>query len=307
MPQLDPSSAAASEARKTWLAHVGDQAKFNRELAKILQDAAKEGERAVLASVSDGVSAQVRRAQYKLAVAHLNQISAQMWGKITPLIQRGIDQSADRAVDGLMTIDRLLADSLANPALRNSFLQATRTAVDNVRSRLLNNIQLSDKVYKTEALSNQWVQQEINRGIALNRSAKEIAQSVRKFISPTTPGGVSYASMRLGRTELNNAFHTTTIRAAADQPWITGFKWNTSGSHPHHDICDDYAEQDHDDLGPGIFSKGNAPGKPHPQCLCYVTTISVENDEFIDGLVSGKYDSYIDKNIPPFHIRDLIV
>lgn len=300
MPNLVPLPEAESVARKTWLAHVGDQAAFNRELSVILADAAAEGERIILNTIGDGVGAEIRRAQYKIAVAQLQQLSTQMWaGQIDPLIAAHIAQSTDRAVDGLLAIDNLLARSLANPVLRESFLAAARNGADNVRSRILNNIALSPKVYHTQSLANKWVQQEINRGIALNRSAREIANSVKKFIRPDVRGGVSYAASRLGRTELNNAFHTTTIRASADQPWITGYKWHTSGSHPEPDECDEFADRDHDGLGRGIFEKGNAPGKPHPQCLCYITTISVSDEEFAESLVAGRYDKYLEGNGAP--------
>lgn len=297
MPEIVPSPPAERIARRTWLAHVGDQASFNRELAKILADAAAEAERIVATIIGDGVGAQVRRAQYKIAIAQLQQLSTQMWGgQIDPLISYHIALSTERAIDGLLAIDSVLARSLADTALRDGFLAAARRGADNVRSRLLNNIQLSPQVYRTQALSNRWVAQEINRGIALNKSAKEIARSVRRFIRPNVPGGVSYAAQRLGRTELNNAFHTTTIRASADQPWMLGFKWNTSGSHPKPDECDEFAEKDHDNLGAGVFDKGNVPGKPHPQCLCYITTISVENEEFTTKLLAGSYDKWLAKN-----------
>jgi len=296
VPDLAPTPGAEAIARRTWLAHINDQASFNRELSKILANAAKQGEQIILNTLGDGIGAQVRRAQYQIAVAQLNQLSATMWGQITPSMERAIARTTQTAVDGLMLIDQVLARSLTNVAVRDAFLAAGRNGADNVRSRLLNNINLSPQVYRTEALSNQWVAREVNRGIALNQSSKEIARSVRRFIRPDVPGGVSYAAQRLGRTELNNAFHTTTVRAAADQPWVTGFLWHTSGSHPKPDECDQFASEDHDKLGKGVFAANNVPGKPHPQCLCYITTISVDEEEFIDSMVKGKYDKFMTGN-----------
>lgn len=157
----------------------------------------------------------------------------------------------------------------------------------------MNAIDLSPRVYKNRALAAGQVDQAINTGILLGKSSKEIAADVRGLISARAPGGVSYSALRLGRTELNNAFHTTQTRAYAEQPWVAGVKWNLSGSHPRPDACDEYARQDHDDLGAGVFRRQNVPGKPHPQCLCYITAITISREDFIDNLFAGRYDTFL--------------
>ena len=297
MPDLAPSEEAEDIARRGWRTHLGDQREFDRELSKVLRDAASEGQRAILRIVGDGVGAEARRSQLRLAIETLRVQADGLWGgSISSAISRGIDRTTQSAVVALLELDMALAGAIADQGLATSLLAASQSAMDNVRSRILNGIRLSDKVYKTEAIANGWIEREINRGILLGRSAKEIARSVAKYINPNTPGGVSYAAKRLGRTELNNAFHTTTIRAAQDKPWVVGFKWNLSGSHPRKDECNEYAEKDHDGLGDGIFSKRNVPMKPHPQCLCYVTTVDVGEDEFLDALVAGKYDKFMREN-----------
>lgn len=296
----DPIAPSALEqllARETWLQHVADQAAFNARLSSILKDAAKQGEKIILRTVGDGIGAETRRSQLKIAIAQLDKISADLWGKkLTPLMMSRIQQSTQRAVDGLMQIDSLLARAVGDTALRNAFLQAGRIGAANVQSRILNEIALSPQVYKTQALSNGWVQKIVNQALALNRSSAEIAKDVKKFIDPDVAGGVSYAAQRLGRTELNNAFHATTIAAAGEQPWVEGFLWNTSGSHPAPDECDDYAAADDFGLGAGVYPADSVPDKPHPQCLCYLTTITTSDDQFIDNLVSGEYDTYLEDN-----------
>jgi hypothetical protein len=288
-----PSEAASKAARQTWLRHIADQRAFDRELAKILRDASREAERMITATIGDTVSAQLRRAQLQVAVSQLQLLSNQMWGSITPAMEAAARRAVDLGIEGVITLDAILADALADPALRTSFLEGAQSAANNVRSRLLNDIQLSPNVYRTQALSNKWVARAVNRGLALNLSSREIAKSVRGMINPNTPGGVSYAARRLARTEINNAFHTTTIRAAANEPWNEGFKWNLSSSHPRPDPCNPLAEDDHDGLGAGVFKPKNVPGKPHPQCLCYLTVVQIDDDVFIDKLVNGDYDDYL--------------
>jgi hypothetical protein len=100
--------------------------------------------------------------------------------------------------------------------------------------------------------------------------------------------------MRLGRTELNNAFHTTTQRLYEKQPWVTAMKWNLSSSHPEGDICDEYAFDAHIPHGEaGVWRKGDVPSKPHPNCLCFTTPVTVSDDEFAKQFTDGKYDEYL--------------
>lgn len=267
-----------------------------------MRDGANEAERMVrrLGRV-DGLPAEIRRAQYEQSLRALRSLQRDLWGQVDGVTVRSINRSIDLGAAGTRRLDRFLEESikgrrgeiLINNVTGNTFNIAARNSVFNVTSRLKNGIDLSKLVYRNEALANGKVAATINRGLILNRSAKEIADTVRKYIHPNVPGGQSYAAMRLGRTEINNAFHQTTIDAAKNEPWVEGFKWNLSASHSHPDPCNDYATQDDDDLGSGVFKRSNVPAKPHPQCLCYITAITVDIDVFINNLVGGKYNKWI--------------
>ena len=294
----NPSDAAARASRRTWRAHLRDVRAFDAELAPILRDAAREGERIVTATIGDNVSATVRRAQTREAVRALRSMTTDMFGEVGRVMGEAMDRSSRLAAQGIEDLNLIMIRDLEMPLdLRHSFLSSSQRAVEHVRSRLINDIDLSRTVYRTEALSRRWIQREVNRGLALGRSADEIARSVRQFIRPDVRGGVSFAARRLGRTEINNAFHTTTIRGAAAMPWVEGMKWNLSESHPRPDPCDDFAKEDHDDLGPGIFKPGNVPPKPHPQCFCYVTAVMLDDEAFLDRLVEGRYDRFLNRRV----------
>lgn len=290
-----PTSAQERAAQRTWRAHLRDLRSFDAELNSILTDAAREADRMLRNLLPDtGIGAQVRRAQLQVAANAIREFQANLFnGPITEAMRRAIERTSFTAFDGIMTLNRLLLEADMPISLSESFEWSARRAAEHLRSRLINNIDLSPRVYRTRALSQRWVQREINRGLALGRSADEIARSVRALISPSVRGGVDYAARRLGRTEINNAFHTTTIRMASNQPWTEGFKWMLSDSHTRPDPCDTYAKEDHDDLGDGVFAKGNVPGKPHPQCLCYLVVVTVGEDEFLNNLVGGRYDRFL--------------
>ena len=284
--------------RRQYTEYLRLQRITDRELAAILRDAANEGERLVRAlEPLDKVGARVRRTQYNQAVEALRRQQATLWGGITDHTADGIRRSTRISV---MLEDELVAaltsgrSAAQAQALVDSMRQAARASAENVRSRILNSIDLSPQVYKNQQLMSGKVAQTVNRGLALNKSAREIAKDVKGFIRPDTPGGVQYAANRLARTEINNALHATTVRINQKHPWVVGVKWELSGSHPKPDECNEYAETDNFGLGVGVWRADAVPSKPHPNCLCYTTTITPSPDEFIDQMLDGEYNDFLE-------------
>lgn len=195
-----------------------------------------------------------------------------------------------------MALQRAFNKHLPSDVQRMLMIQG-KSAVDAYISRQENRIELSSRVYKNMDLFIGKVDKRINLALLKGASADELAKDISRFINPNVMGGVKYAAMRLARTELANAFHTTTIRQGREMPWVQGFQWNLSGSHGRPDVCNEYAQDDHDGLGAGIFKKANVPGKPHPQCLCYLTMAQVDEQRFIRNMKSGRYNQYMTQMI----------
>lgn len=175
-----------------------------------------------------------------------------------------------------------------------------RTAANGLETAMTrvqkSRIPLSEQVWKTSTLVNGQLDRIINSALARGSSAKEIADAVRAFVNPNTPGGVRYAASRLGRTELNNAFHASQTQAAIDNPWVLSCQWHNSESHPEPDECDELADEDRHGLGPGMFPPEEVPAKPHPQCLCYMTNETPSPEEFIARMTGGEYDEFLEEN-----------
>lgn len=280
-------------ARLSFIRYLKAQREIDRQLAIALREAAREAERLVASIIPNGTSEQIRRAMFAQRSEALWRSQAKLWREVSAITEEGIARSTELAIAANQDIARYLAEKGAPEELVEAFAFSARQGAEAVRSRLMMDIELSPRVYQNQALSRRKIQTAVNNGLALGKSAAEIAKDVKAFIRPDTPGGASYAAKRLGRTEINNAFHTTTVRAAHEQPWVQAFQWNLSGSHSRPDVCNEYAEDDHDDLGPGVFEKGNVPPKPHPQCLCYVTAVTVDIDTFLTELKAGSYDTYL--------------
>ncbi len=264
------------------------QSELNLDL--LLKDAAAQANSAITALAGkEGIGAEIRRNQYRVARGAVTDVHDELFRSIGKEMEAGIGEAAAAASQAAYDLESVMFRALggAPPGFKEALAVQARSNLENVFSKAANGIPLSSQVYKTKALSEGLVTREINRSILLGESWKELGDRARKYIDPNVKGGVSYAAKRLGRTELNNAFHTTQIAAHQDEPWVTGFKWNLSGSHPRADRCNDYAEDEHvTGWDAGVFKKEEVPGKPHPQCSIKSTLVSGPS---LDGVMSRRF------------------
>lgn len=174
-------------------------------------------------------------------------------------------------------------------ALQRSLVLAAETNVQAAMARLMGKsyVPLADSVYKTKQLIGGQVSKIIQDHLVRGSSARDLARDVRQFVNPAVRGGVKYASMRLARSELNNAFHAVQVDQAKQCPFVERARWNLSGSHPKPDDCNDYADH-------GTYLPDDVPDKPHPQCLCFITYETPSRDQFIANFRAGSYDQWLD-------------
>lgn len=257
------------------------QAKLDRELAQVLAFAAQDTEKRLLRTKG------IRADQLNIILRDLKTIQNGLWVQgVGPAIQGRLDDARKQADLSAQKLDTYLTDIVGRSLSSELIKQFERTvqrgiALDALRAPA----QLSTRVYENAALSSGRIEKIVRAGVIRGFSAKEIASDVKKYIHPGTPGGASFAAMRLGRTELNNTFHEQQ-KMEANRPWVKGTKWNRSKSHPKRDLCDVYAEHD-EGLGIGVWSNHRTPNKPHPQCLCYMTYDVMDEREAL-ALILGK-------------------
>jgi hypothetical protein len=288
-------AVVAPDPRDPLLRMLKAQAISDAEMRQLLRDSAREARAIMNGAGSGGIGRDVRSAQ--LDVARAQQ---QMWRGVGQQTQVAIGDGVDAAAESVafLTETHMAGLGMGATYYNQAVLAQGRAGIDNLISRTAAGIPLSQQVYQTSVVSGGQLDRVINAMIANGASAREIANRVYQFIDPLTPGGASYAAMRLGRTELNNAFHTTSVRLAHENPMVEAMKWNLSESHPRPDQCNDYAQSSHYRGGDaGVFRTDEVPGKPHPQCFCYVTPITLSDKEFIENFNKGKYDDYIDSKL----------
>lgn len=291
-----PSEALAKTHGLTTPARITEGI-TGRQVSRVLKDASLEAEMLIARNVKKlgTVTGQVRAQHLKAAIAGLGPISTEMWTGIGKVTQAGMYAQAQLAAD--QAIDRDMFAGMPGGAIIQYAPQVhfeAAHAVESLISRRTNGFKLAERIYANNRVGVKRAASVVERGLSLQLGHAEIARNVRQFFDPAVPGGVSYAAKRLARTEISNAHHETSIRLSKDRPWVLGFKWNLSGSHPRPDECNQYAEDDHEGMGAGVYSKRNVPSKPHPQCLCYLTHQQEDDDVFIDKLARGQYDPWLD-------------
>jgi hypothetical protein len=266
--------------------YLKTQRKWDAVLKGILEDAARDLDRDIRAL--DDTAGPLARAQLLAQRASIKAHLSQDFADIGKAIREGQKDAAAAASLVVSQFEDDLFSLVMDPEKRRliaiSEAQRAASSVQTVMARLqISQRTLSSQVYVTAAGVNSQVDKAINSALARGLSAREFAREVKQFVNPNTPGGASYAAMRLARTEINNAFHATTIQRFQSAIFVDNVEWNLSSSHPEGDHCDTLADE-------SPYPKRSVPEKPHPQCFCFLTAEMPSEDDFIDNLFAGKYD-----------------
>lgn len=289
-----------SKLRQIWLArYLAVESKMMPTIRGILTDAAQDAFKSILAlEKKSGIGAEVRIGQYGSIMKIVRDIDDTIFKQMKPVIIEGQQLSAEAAVDALgeqekSILNRLFRGRGGPEAVENWLISQRNSAALGVNHainrQLRSSIPLSRRVYRSRSLSDGYVERAVNSAIVSGTSARDLAKRVREHINPDVAGGVSYAAMRLGRTEFNNAFHATSIQLMEDQPWVDFAKWHLSKVHVEKTgcKCEEYAQQ-------GLFTIQSIPKKPHPQCRCFVTAELPDWETFERNLLIGMYDSALE-------------
>lgn len=298
-PLPDPKDWLRASAR---LQKVGDT-----QVLKVLRDGVRALDEQLAGLSRNSFSEAIRRDQILTVKRTLLREQSKIMRATGSVARARRLEAAAKAIQLGGRIDAVLLRAAGLPAtyaeeLAASLTRGLESTLDVAMARLGGSaVPLSQRVYRIDTWLAGRVGHMVNTALVQGLSAREFAAKARDWISPNTPGGVRYASMRLARTEINNAFHAMSIQNGIEKPWVQAQRWNLSGSHGHADQCDVYAKQENGDLGPGLYPPEGVPGKPHPQCLCYITPEVEELDSFLTHLLGGKYDSYLAPRISEYN------
>lgn len=286
----------------TLLSYLKVQENFDRRMYALLRRSASDAQRDIEAIIGrTNIGSVIRREQLMGVKRAMHERMSKILADEGFLIAAGNEKAAAAAIASFEAYEKMLMQSVLSDAKIKMYLASARktseAGIAAARQRMLgaSYIPLSQQVYRTTELTNGVVDRYVESALARGMSARELANGVKSLILPNVRGGVSYAAMRLGRTEINNSFHAVAAEKYRNTPWVTGSQWNLSGSHPIEDDCDVFAGTAHYPNGePGVFLPEDVPQKPHPNCLCFITPVTVSRSEFLDQYFAGAYDSFID-------------
>ena len=224
-----------------------------------------------------GVRDELRRGEMIETKRQLELEMAALMRRVGDVTKARQHDAAARAVTSNATAERRWARQAGiSPITFEEYQQnVERKSRENVLNAMAktfgrSNRPLSKKVIDTTKIINGQLDRFIETALVTNMDVDQFARGVRGFIRPDVPGGASYAALRLARNEIANAFHATQIVHAQQQPFITGCRWELSGSHSKSKsdcMCPVYAGK--------IYPPDQVPNRPHPGCLC---TLSYETD-----------------------------
>ena len=159
-----------------------------------------------------------------------------------------------------------------------SFGHVAEAAVESTFNRVYKDgLTLSDRLWKLNNVNRRKIEDTVVQGIAQGKSARNLAKELRQYLTEEGVENARSNAMRLARTEIATAHREGHIQSATDnngelKPHIQAIGWRLSSSHPKPDICDVWASQDIDGLGPGNYKPGSVP-VDHPHGMCFQVNV----------------------------------
>jgi len=149
--------------------------------------------------------------------------------------------------------------------------EVSQRVSDIAHKRTFNGLSLSDRIWRLDIATRNYLERDILNSIMEGRSAATMARRIGKYLLPGRelpkkvpssvysgqPADVSYNAYRLARTEINQTWHETRRQIdieLAEKGIALGSRWVLSPNHKarmlsstngktDRDICDDWAER----------------------------------------------------------------
>lgn len=257
------------------------QRQTDAEIKRNLERAALDA-RAQIRQLPEGV----RKAQLQRALAAVTRAQADLWEHgITDAIVRGRSDAiaaAQTAADALTHELYARLPERSAGAVERGIRAAASEGMETEQARVPR--ELSRRVTGNRKLDQRRIEKIIKSGLTRGLNSQELARELYRHISPTVPGGASYAAMRIARTEINNAFHNRQIENGR-RPGVEAIEWNLSGSHKVPDECNIFDGKN--------YQPDDVPDKPHPHCFCYLTYKMADVDDLLAQIANGDLDSLL--------------
>lgn len=240
-----------------------------------------------------------RFSDYSALKGRANKIISELAKDMIGTIQTGINEEWEYAnLKNDALVDEFVKGTSLSKSAARSFTLRNVSAQKAFRERVVNGMNLSDRVWKLSGQFRQELEMSLDVGIREGKSAARISQDIRpqlnepdklfrrvrnqhgqlalsKNAAAYHPGQGVYRSsyknaLRLTRTETNMAYRTADHERWKQMDFIVGIEVIRSNNPYGCDICGSMA---------GKYPKDFKFVSWHPQCRCYATPIMITRAE----------------------------
>ena len=199
-----------------------------------------------------------------------------------------IRETTVEVMAGVVTDPRFTANHSVTRGYSNGktvtidFSQMARSAANATADHVYaDGLKLADRLAQLSDETGKTVSQLVVDAIMNGHTEDELAKKLKDLFTANNVDNPKYRALRIARTELNNAHRRAQYAAMRNddgtvKDYVLGVAWRLSPGHFQPCYCDILASQNIDALGPGNYTVDNAPGAPHPFCLCSTYTLLVD-------------------------------
>lgn len=242
-------------------------------------------------STKENISSVMKEHQLQQIKLGLQRSLETVGSNVNGVVRQSMTTTSQQMIDATKTfLEKVgMPKILIKPAYQN----VPTEVVERVASGQLyqGNWSLSKAIWADVKQKQSEINKIIAQGIALNKSAYDIAKDLEKYVDPEAkkpwdwnkvyPGcakKIDYNAQRLARTAVTHAYQQAFDECVKPNPFIEAVQWNNAHSGRVCPLCIELAETDQYGLGEGIFPKGEEP-LDHPNGMCYLTAVIVKSME----------------------------
>ena len=277
------------------------------ELRRVYQAAGRLAAAAVRDSTRAGLSS-ITSSQYmqlqRQLMQGVNRINVALAAQVPSVVGTGFQSYAKIETRYLIdSVMRAGAVSAISPVLIRQFYVGLneRVVEDIVRRTFANGYSFSTRVWNTAMDYNRQINNVVSTGVAMNRDVLSIARDINVYVrdgkmslmqrygdlvrgaSDLTRRSrlkVDYRALRLVRSELTASLQNAAVQAGEANPaCIHMYEWVRVNSEEWGCDCPELQEN-------SPYRTESVPGYPHPNCMCQVRPILMNNNKFVGDLRS---------------------
>lgn len=291
-------SVLALEARKRFIELLLRQ---DKEIQTIFQEIADSLADEIKGLEIAGQSGRILEVVDNKLVIHTQVLEA----RLKKLFDEGIKFSVEAGMyqSKEATLSLLNRAKIDWKPIERAYYRKHVIAVEEMQNRIIRGLNLSDRIWEQSQKTRRTLGTIVREAIAAGEHPYKVAELLEIYVREgaqtivaqypnmverlegNIPMDMSYESLRLARTESAAAFGAGVRTSAELNPSSKGIQWRTSNAGNVCSVCVEIANRDVG-LGKGVYPLHLLPEYPaHPNCLCVLSEVVEDTDDFIDRLL----------------------